>query len=568
MAIEDYQEGESSTSTESRGDHAMADGPANAESTFSETSFDTPDSTKESALQHLDVDDTDDRDSALGGMTVQTSTMSVDSSIYNYVQENGRTYHKYKEGKYMLPNDEAEIDRLELQHQLWLITLYDELTLAQVKNPQNVLDFATGTGEWAIDFAIRFPSARVIGSDLSPIQPNYVPPNCYFEIDDMEDEWTYTQKFDLVHGRALMTCLKDPAKVFASAFNSLVPGGYLELQDIVLPMRAIDDTLKGTAMDHWATITTNAAAMLGISWKHSGDYGRLLEEAGFVDVVESHFQWPTNTWPKGERMKLLGRYWQEDLLMGLESVSMAVLTRGAGFTMEQVLELTAEVRKDVANKNIHAYMPAVVVLCNPEKSRQHKFASDGSMPNIPTHYEILDLPETIRNEPHIPAQTLRGAYRRALLQNHPDKAQLPPKPTLTSQHTVYSIDQISEAFSILSDGKSRAQYDKELKLQNNSPNTAGDKGKQAFRTGVETVDLDDLEFDEAQEEWYRSCRCGDERGFLIEETDLEEAAEDGELNVGCKGCSLWLKVLFGVIEEDIEPVDTAGDTGDLKEEAL
>jgi len=28
----------------------------------------------------------------------RTSTMSVNSSIYNYVEENGRTYHKYKEG--------------------------------------------------------------------------------------------------------------------------------------------------------------------------------------------------------------------------------------------------------------------------------------------------------------------------------------------------------------------------------------------------------------------------------------------------------------------------------------
>jgi len=48
---------------------------------------------------------------------------------------------------------------------------------------------------------------------------------------------------------------------------------------------------------------------------------------------------------------------------------------------------------------------------------------------------------------------------------------------------------------------------------------------------------------------------------LIRETDLEEAADDGELNVGCNGCSLWLKVLFGIIEEDIEPADT---TDDLK----
>jgi curved DNA-binding protein CbpA len=187
------------------------------------------------------------------------------------------------------------------------------------------------------------------------------------------------------------------------------------------------------------------------------------------------------------------------------------------------------------------------------------------MTNIPSHYEILGLPETIRNESNIPAQTLRGAYRRALLQNHPDKSQLSPSLTLTSEASAYSIDQISEAFNVLSDARSRAKYDKELKLQNGGANAAGEKGRQAFRTGVETVDLDDLDFDEAQEEWYRSCRCGDERGFLIKEADLEEAADDGELNVGCKGCSLWLKVLFEVVEEDINAVGATEDPGDLKE---
>jgi hypothetical protein len=30
--------------------------------------------------------------------TRRTSTMSVNSSIYTFVEENGRTYHKYKEG--------------------------------------------------------------------------------------------------------------------------------------------------------------------------------------------------------------------------------------------------------------------------------------------------------------------------------------------------------------------------------------------------------------------------------------------------------------------------------------
>jgi ribosomal protein L11 methylase PrmA len=46
------------------------------------------------------------------------------------------------------------ITSTDLQHQLWLLTLHDELSLAPVKNPKNVLDIGTGTGIWAIEVCI------------------------------------------------------------------------------------------------------------------------------------------------------------------------------------------------------------------------------------------------------------------------------------------------------------------------------------------------------------------------------------------------------------------------------
>jgi hypothetical protein len=46
------------------------------------------------------------------------------------------------------------------------------------------------------------PSAEVVGVDLSPIQPNFVPLNCRFEVDDINKEWTYAEnKFDFIHIR-------------------------------------------------------------------------------------------------------------------------------------------------------------------------------------------------------------------------------------------------------------------------------------------------------------------------------------------------------------------------------
>jgi hypothetical protein len=100
-------------------------------------------------------------------LQLSTSTTSLRTSIYQYIEENGRTYHKFKAGKYLLPNDEVskasdtsrslltqnsrlEQDRLGLQHLLFPLTLDGHLHLAPIENLSggiyNVLDVATSAG--------------------------------------------------------------------------------------------------------------------------------------------------------------------------------------------------------------------------------------------------------------------------------------------------------------------------------------------------------------------------------------------------------------------------------------
>ena len=121
----------------------------------------------------LEVDDQEPDEAYVTDSDAESAfTASVTSSIRAYRQENGRTYHAYKEGSYLIPNDEMENDRLDFQHAVFLRSLGGKLHLAPIPGDvQNVLDIGTGTGIWAIDFADEYPSARVIGTDLSPIQP-------------------------------------------------------------------------------------------------------------------------------------------------------------------------------------------------------------------------------------------------------------------------------------------------------------------------------------------------------------------------------------------------------------
>jgi SAM-dependent methyltransferase len=124
----------------------------------------------------VDVDDNhSDADSSLGADNT-SSTHSLRSSILDFRQENGRTYHAFRDGKYNLPNDDEENERLDLQHNLFLLTLDNKLGLSPPNLPgskvKRVLDVGTGTGIWAIDFGDEHPEATVIGVDLSPSQPS------------------------------------------------------------------------------------------------------------------------------------------------------------------------------------------------------------------------------------------------------------------------------------------------------------------------------------------------------------------------------------------------------------
>ncbi|KAL3425459.1 methyltransferase domain-containing protein [Phlyctema vagabunda] len=297
-----------------------------------------------------------DDDSGIGS-DAESSTMSMRESVYQYIEENGRRYHAFNAGKYSMPNDTAEQERLDLQHQLFLLSMEGQLHLAPIKNGlHNVLDMGTGTGLWAIDFATEYPSANVIGTDLSPIQKPYVPPNCSFEVSDVEESWTYSKEFDYIHGRALVACFRDPSTVVRSAFEALAPGGYFEVQEFIMPLGCIDSTMDGTALQQWNANMCQAADVLGRPLTNGKNYARYLHEAGFVDVVEKHQYWPLNPWARGKKEKVLGMWTQQDMLDGLDGVSTALFVRGLNWTKEQVDVFLERVRKDVKNTDIHAYV--------------------------------------------------------------------------------------------------------------------------------------------------------------------------------------------------------------------
>ncbi|KPA40415.1 methyltransferase protein [Fusarium langsethiae] len=242
----------------------------------------------------------DDGDSSFDEISAFSDTGSLQSTIFKYRVQNGRTYHTYKEG--------CSIDQ---QHHLALLTLNDRLFTAPTKEDihfKHVLDAGCGTGIWSMDFAAdEHPEAEVTGVDLSPIQPTFVPPNVSFFIDDLEADWTYSKVFDFIYLRAMTGSIRDWPRLFNQAFKNLSPGGYIELMDPIYPVVSDDGTVsKDSAVYKWSNLMNEAATKMGSALDSALGYKDQLIQTGFVNVVETPYKWPMNNWPRDKKLKELG----------------------------------------------------------------------------------------------------------------------------------------------------------------------------------------------------------------------------------------------------------------------
>ncbi|KAF3908349.1 hypothetical protein AA313_de0208749 [Arthrobotrys entomopaga] len=237
------------------------------------------------------------------------------------------------------------------------IALRGELHAAPIHNPQKILDIGTGSGIWAIEMADLHPSAVIIGNDLSPIQPKWVPPNLRFEVDDVESEWTHQpESFDFIFSRYMVGSIKDWPRLFEQAFNALKPGGYLEVLDPDSTLRCSDDTLTDDcALLEWTRLFIKAAGKADRSVVAAPEYVGWMKEIGFEIVEENKIVLPTSPWPKDPHLKELGGYHMAAFMEGLEGLSLRLFSHFLGMDTPEIEAMLVKVKRDIRNKGLHTY---------------------------------------------------------------------------------------------------------------------------------------------------------------------------------------------------------------------
>ncbi|RDA91215.1 hypothetical protein CP533_3411 [Ophiocordyceps camponoti-saundersi (nom. inval.)] len=307
----------------------------------------------------------DESDGGYSSDGFSSGSTSAESSVRDYLYENGRRYHRFREGTYNFPNDDVEQEREDMKHAMVRLLCSQKLHFAPIgQHPQQILDMGTGTGIWAIEIGDQFPSAHVLGVDLSPIQPDWLPPNVRFLVDDVESTWLYPRNhFDYIHSRHTVMAVRDWPRLFRQAYEHLKPGGWIELQEIHHKPRSARNIPENHAVARFWARVNEGLTTLGIDLDRAaeGFLAKAMRDEGLVNVTERVFSVPIGTWPKNKVLKTVGLYWRTILLDGLQAIALGPLTRGLGWNRDEVELFLMDVRRAYHDNAALMYMPLHIV---------------------------------------------------------------------------------------------------------------------------------------------------------------------------------------------------------------
>ncbi|BCS16192.1 hypothetical protein ALUC_80399S [Aspergillus luchuensis] len=306
------------------------------------------------------------------GSSREDDTQSLTASVTDYPMEYGRRYHKYHEGSYLYPNDEQELDRMDMQHHMLKLVNRGRLLFASPLSPKKILDVGTGSGIWPIELASEFPAAEIIGTDLSPVQPNEVPENVHFLVDDVtEDEWLWgPNHFDVIHAGHLSGALPSYKDLLRKVFKHLKPGGSVQCDEFDPKPKCDDGTMPEEDPDKFSEYALQDLMDLHHRAGQASDpprqfrvahrLARWMREVGFEDVQERVQKVPVNPWSTDSHLRTIGSWNETNLLEAAAGWSYKPLTI-LGWSKPEIEVFLVDVRKSIQNRDVHAYLDYYVV---------------------------------------------------------------------------------------------------------------------------------------------------------------------------------------------------------------
>ncbi|KZO93479.1 S-adenosyl-L-methionine-dependent methyltransferase, partial [Calocera viscosa TUFC12733] len=264
----------------------------------------------------------------------------------------GRMFNS-QNSQYTLPSDQTEYERLDkqhLMHKLALGALYYPIDLVQAAlepvdgEEKAIMDLGTGSGIWAVEMAVAFPNAQVVGFDLAPQMNRPRPPNCHFEQGDFtQGLGRFAGQFDVVHARSVNQGMKNHVIYMHELALLLKPGGVLLMIDGYLSFtdtayRNVNPVPEGTPGHSYVV---NLLASAGVAMKARGgqpesavlqrgwvDGCGLFENVGSRVVYTPIGAWYSGPDPNSRRLNTIGATMRDNLLSFTGAIRPMLISHG------------------------------------------------------------------------------------------------------------------------------------------------------------------------------------------------------------------------------------------------
>lgn len=209
--------------------------------------------------------------------------------------------------------------------------------------------------------SVNSAPAIVYGVDLSPPPVTWMPPNCHLQVDDVLQDWTFRQHFDLIHMRLMLGAFTDNEwrDVYRKAYDNIKPGGWIEQVELDVRVMADDSSLRPDSLiAEWGNNFLGCAERAGRPLSTQLTMKAQIEEAGFVDVQEHLYKCPIGGWPRNKVLKDAGRINFVQWTAGLEGWAMFLLTNWGApepWTADEVRVYVAKVREELKQPRLHIW---------------------------------------------------------------------------------------------------------------------------------------------------------------------------------------------------------------------
>ncbi|KIM31825.1 hypothetical protein M408DRAFT_327244 [Serendipita vermifera MAFF 305830] len=275
---------------------------------------------------------------------------------------------------YALPlaSSTEEGGRLDEQHNMLKLHLGSLFpcpdAVAQVmaggeEQTKSVLDLGSGSGVWCLDVANQFPQAQVVGIDITPNLRQTMPPNCKFEI------WNINQglapfygQFDIVHLRFIQGIV-DHHAMTVEAVKCLKPGGlviFLRAGEYVTEDRTTVTPAASSRMPDqswyqrlWCLLECGSTQRGIPTEEYDHDYQQGFWDYDGIDTRKcgaAFITIPMGTWvatsdpSENTRLRSIGDFWVKNLLRVSKVLAHVMVTSGR--SEKEVESLRANLEKE------------------------------------------------------------------------------------------------------------------------------------------------------------------------------------------------------------------------------